>query len=93
MSSVTNGEEAMDRIREIKPELVFLDVMMPKKDGYEVCREVKEDPVLKETFVIMLTARGQETDREKGLSLGVDDFITKPFSSRQLIAQVKELLG
>lgn len=93
VSSATNGEEAMAQIRETKPELVFLDVMMPKKDGYEVCREVKEDPSLREIFVIMLTARGQETDREKGLSLGVDDFITKPFSRRQLVARVKELLG
>jgi len=93
VSSATNGEEAMARVRELKPDLMFLDVMMPKKNGYEVCQEVKGDPGLSDIYVIMLTAKGQEADREKGLSLGADEFITKPFSPMKVVERVKELLG
>ncbi|MEE8121933.1 MAG: response regulator [Anaerolineales bacterium] len=93
VSSATNGEEAMAKARESKPSLMFLDVMMPKKNGYEVCREVKGDPSLSDIYVIMLTAKGQEADREKGLSLGADEFITKPFSPMQILGRVREILG
>lgn len=93
VSSATNGEEAMAKARESKPSLMFLDVMMPKKNGYEVCQEVKSDPSLSDIYVIMLTAKGQEADREKGLSLGADEFITKPFSPMQIVGRVREILG
>ncbi len=93
VSSATNGEEAMARVRESKPSLMFLDVMMPKKNGYEVCQEIKSDPGLRDIYIIMLTAKGQEADREKGLSLGADEFITKPFSPIKVVERVKELLG
>ena len=92
VSSATNGEEAMARVRESKPALMFLDVMMPKKNGYEVCQEVKGDPGLSDIYVIMLTAKGQEADREKGLSLGADEFITKPFSPTKIVERVREIL-
>ena len=92
-SSATNGEEAMTQVRESKPDLMFLDVMMPKKNGYEVCQEIKNDPDLRDIYIIMLSAKGQESDREKGLSLGANEFLSKPFSPVQVIARVKELLG
>ena len=93
VSSATNGEEAMAKVRESKPSLMFLDVMMPKKNGYKVCQEVKGDPSLSGIYVIMLTAKGQETDRQKGLNLGADEFITKPFSPMQVVGRVREILG
>ena len=93
VSVATNGEEAMEHVRRSKPSLMFLDVMMPKKNGYEVCEELKANPDFKDIHVIMLTAKGQDTDREKGLSLGADEFITKPFSPMHIVGRVKELLG
>ena len=91
--AATNGEEAMLKIRELKPSLMFLDVMMPRKNGYEVCQEVKGDPTLSDTYIIMLTAKGQEADREIGLSMGADEFVTKPFSLMKLADRVKQILG
>ena len=91
--SATNGEEAILKIRESKPSLVFLDVMMPRKNGYEVCQEVKGDPTLSDIYIIMLTAKGQEADREIGLGMGADEFVTKPFSLMKLIERVKQILG
>jgi DNA-binding response OmpR family regulator len=91
--AATNGEEAMLKIRESKPSLMFLDVMMPRKNGYEVCQEVKGDPTLSNTYIIMLTAKGQEADRETGLSMGADEFVTKPFSLMKLADRVKQILG
>lgn len=91
--SAINGEGAMARVRESKPDLMFLDVMMPKKNGFEVCQEIKGDPGLSDIYIIMLTAKGQEKDREKGLSLGADEFVTKPFSLTDIVARVRELLG
>lgn len=67
--------------------------MMPKKSGFEVCAEVKKDPVLRSTHIIMLTAKGQEEDKQKSLTSGADEYITKPFSPRQVLARVRELLG
>jgi len=93
VSSAANGEDAMTKIRESKPNLMFLDVMMPKKNGYEVCREVKSDSSLSDIHIIMLTAKGQEADREKGLNAGADELMTKPFSPMMVVDKVKELLG
>ena len=92
VSSATNGEEAMRIIRESKPSLMFLDIMMPKKNGYEVCQEVKEDKSLSDIYIIMLSAKGQEVDREKGLALGADEYISKPFSPMQVVGKVREIL-
>jgi DNA-binding response OmpR family regulator len=93
VSSAVNGEEAIAKVRQSKPDLMFLDVMMPKKNGYEVCQEVKSDSSLSDIHIIMLTAKGQEADREKGLNAGADEFMTKPFSPIMVIGKVKELLG
>ncbi len=93
VSSAVNGEDAMAKIRQSKPNLMFLDVMMPKKNGYEVCQDVKSDSSLSDIHIIMLTAKGQEADREKGLNAGADEFMTKPFSPIMVIDKVKELLG
>ena len=93
VSSAADGEDAMAKIRQSKPNLIFLDVMMPKKNGYEVCQDVKSDSGLSDIHIIMLTAKGQEADREKGLSVGADEFMTKPFSPIMVIDKVKELLG
>ncbi len=93
VSSAANGEEALAKVRQSKPNLMFLDVMMPKKNGYEVCQEVKSDSDLSSVHIIMLTAKGQEADREKGLSLGADEFMTKPFSPMKVVERVRELVG
>lgn len=93
VSEATNGEEALAVIRAQRPALVVLDVMMPKKNGYEVLNEVKGDEELRDTYVIMLTARGQEADRMKGLTLGVNEYMTKPFSPMKIVERAREVLG
>ena len=89
----TNGEEALEIMRKHKPGLVFLDVMMPKKSGYEVVQEVRKDPELKDTHMVLLTAKGQDSDRDEGLRAGANDFMTKPFSPSKILEKAKELLG
>ena len=93
VSSAVNGEEAIAKIKESKPSLMFLDIMMPKKDGYEVCQELKSDLNLRDIHIVMLSAKGQETDKEKALSVGANEFMTKPFSPIGVIGRVKELLA
>ena len=88
-----NGEEAMEVVKAERPGLVFLDVMMPLKNGYEVCAEIKGDPTLSDTYVIMLTAKGQESDRDKGLAIGADEYMTKPFSPSMITKRVREVLS
>lgn len=87
-----NGEEALAAIREHRPDLVFLDVMMPKINGFEVTEFVRSDPELVHTKIILLTAKGQDSDREIGRKAGADDYMTKPFSPRELVARVKAVL-
>ena len=91
--SVANGAEAMQAITEKTPDLILLDVMMPRKDGYEVCQELRATPPWKDIKIIMLTAKGRDVEREKGLALGANDYITKPFSTQELVEKVKSLLG
>ena len=81
-----DGEEALDIIFSKDPDLILLDIMMPKIDGFQVCRKVREK---KETPIVMLTARAEEVDKVLGLELGADDYVTKPFSVRELMARVK----
>ncbi len=92
VASATNGEEAIAKARESKPALMFLDIMMPKKSGYQVCEEIKNDPVLKDVYIIILTAKGQEADREKCRNMGADEVITKPFSVAAVVERVKGIL-
>jgi two-component system, OmpR family, alkaline phosphatase synthesis response regulator PhoP len=88
-----DGEEAVEMIRSERPDLVLLDVMMPKKSGFEVCQEVKSDPSLKSVRILMLTAKGRETEVAKGLALGADSYVTKPFSTKELVERVRSMLA
>ena len=87
-----NGEQGLSHIRTDNPDLVILDLMLPGMDGVEVCREVKSDPVTQAIPVIMVTAKGEESDIVLGLGIGADDYIAKPFSPRELVARVKVVL-
>lgn len=88
-----NGAEALNAIEKSCPDLVLLDVMMPQLDGYHVCQTIRADPRFKTTRILMLTAKSREVEREKGLALGADDYIVKPFSTRELIDKVRRTLG
>ena len=88
-----DGQEAIDMIRRERPALVLLDVMMPKKSGHEVCAELRADDSLRDVRVLMLSAKGRDTDIDKGLGVGADAYMTKPFSTRELAAKVAEMLG
>lgn len=88
-----NGEEALAAIREHKPDLVFLDVMMPKINGFQVTEQVRADPSLDCVKIVLLTAKGQECDREVGKTAGADDYMTKPFSPTKILDRARELLG
>ena len=88
-----NGQTALELIQTEKPNIVFLDVMMPKMNGMDVCRNVKQDADLKDVFIIILTAKGQELDRQKGQEVGADIYMTKPFDPEVLLTKAKEVLG
>lgn len=88
-----DGQEAIDAIARELPDLVLLDVMMPKKTGFEVCQEVRASETLQATKILMLTAKGRDTDVTKGLGLGADAYMTKPFSTRDLVQKVAQMLG
>lgn len=88
-----DGEEALEKVAETAPALVILDLMMPKLDGFEVCQKIRENPLWKDIRIIILTAKGRDTERKKGMSLGADDYMTKPFSTRDILNRVKELLA
>ena len=88
-----DGEEALDVVANQHPDLVFLDVMMPKKDGFEVCRTIKGDPATAGTTVILLTAKGQAYDHEQGMAAGADLYLTKPFDPDDLLTRARAALG
>jgi DNA-binding response OmpR family regulator len=88
-----DGDAALNAIKERAPDIVLLDVMTPGRDGYEVCQTIRANPAWKNIKIVMLTARSREVEREKGLALGADDYITKPFSTRELVDCVKRLLA
>lgn len=87
-----DGHEALEVLRRERPRLVLLDVMMPGKSGFEVCQELRADESLQGTLVLMLTAKGRDTDVAKGLAMGADAYMTKPFSTRELVQKVREML-
>jgi DNA-binding response OmpR family regulator len=93
VETAANGEEGLARLRELRPPLVFLDIMMPRMNGYEVCEQIKQDPALADTYVIMLSAKGQQIDRERGMLGGADEYMTKPFSPREVAQRVHTLFG
>ena len=86
------GEDALDLIYKYKPDLVLLDIMLPGIDGYEVCEILRLNPEYRDIKIIFLTAKGREVEIAKGLALGADAYITKPYSNSELVAKVKELL-
>ena len=91
--SANDGITGLSKIKEEKPDLVLLDVMMPGMSGYEVCQKIKGDAELAGIPVVILTAKGQERDREQGFSMGASDYITKPFSPNRLLELVKSIIG
>ena len=93
LQTASDGETALDVVRNQRPGLVFLDVMMPKLNGFEVCRAIKSDPDLAGTTVVMLTAKGQAYDREEGLASGADRYLTKPFDPDELLDVARGALG
>jgi len=88
-----NGEDALDIIYKYTPDLILLDIMLPRIDGYEVCEIVRLDPRYRDIKIIFITAKGREVEIAKGLALGADAYITKPFSNTELVSKVKELLA
>ena len=88
-----NGEDALDAIYKYKPDLILLDIMLPRIDGYEVCEIVRLDPRYRDIKIIFLTAKGREVEIAKGLALGADAYVTKPFSNTELVSKVQELLA
>ena len=90
--TVADCEAALAAIAEEPPNLVLLDVMIPGRDGYAVCQEIRSNPAWRDVRIIMLTAKGGEIQREKGLSLGADEYVTKPFSTRELVERIRRML-
>ncbi|MBC7733912.1 MAG: response regulator [Bacteriovorax sp.] len=93
VSVARDGAEAIAAVLQERPALVLLDVMMAKKSGFEVCQEVRANDAVKDTLILMLTAKGRETDVAKGLGLGANAYMTKPFSTRELVQKVREMLA
>lgn len=88
-----DGDDALVKVKSDKPDLIILDVMMPGQSGFEVCEKIKKDEKLKKTIVLILTAKGQETDKEWAASVGADQFLSKPFSPLELLETVRSLLA
>jgi len=93
VSLARDGQQALDAILRDRPALVLLDVMMPIKTGFEVCQAVRADDTLNGTRILMLSAKGRDTDLAKGLALGADAYMTKPFSTRELVQKVQDMLA
>ena len=87
-----NGEEALQLAESFRPDIVVLDVMMPQRSGFEVCQKIRENPVLGDVKIVMLTAKGRDVEKEKGLDLGANAYVTKPFSTKELMNTVRGLL-
>ncbi len=88
-----DGEQALEKARTEKPDLIVLDIMMPKLDGYETCKRLKADAETKDVPVILLSAKGRNVDQKVGFEVGADDYITKPFSPRKLVERINAILG
>ncbi|MDD5176707.1 MAG: response regulator [Sterolibacterium sp.] len=88
-----DGEEALRKVADLRPDLVLLDIMLPKQSGFEVCQEIRANPEWDSIKIIMLTAKGRDTEVQKGIALGADAYVTKPFSTKDLIARVRSVLS
>ncbi|MGI9523795.1 MAG: response regulator transcription factor [Hyphomicrobiaceae bacterium] len=93
VDSASDGEEALEKVKANAPDLIILDVMMPKLDGFGVCKAIRENPEWNSVRIVMLTAKGRDSEREKGLALGADDYLTKPFSTRDILKRAQEILS
>ncbi len=91
--TATDGEDALAQMREATPDLVLLDINIPKGNGYEICQAIRTNPTWEGIRVVMLTAKGRDVDREKGIAVGADDYVTKPFSTHEVVALIRRLLG
>jgi DNA-binding response OmpR family regulator len=89
----STGQAAVAALDREPADLVLLDIMMPELDGFEVCQQIRDNPAWRATKVVMLTAKGRDVERDKGLALGADEYVTKPFSTRDLVAKVKQMLA
>ncbi|WP_020559135.1 response regulator transcription factor [Thiofilum flexile] len=88
-----NGQEALDQIANETPSLILLDVMMPKKTGFDVCQELRAQEAYQNIPILILTAKGRDTDIAKGMALGANDYMLKPFSTKELVQKVRDMLG
>jgi DNA-binding response OmpR family regulator len=93
VKAAADGEEALRQLTEFNPDLVLLDIMLPLRNGFEVCQKIRENPAWKDMKIVMLTAKGRAVEVSKGLALGADVYITKPFAIKELLANVQRLLG
>lgn len=88
-----DGAETLEKVREFRPDVLLLDVMMPEVNGYDVCRTIKNDPDLGKTYIIMLTAKGQAAEQERGREAGADEYVIKPFSPMDIRSKIMNILG
>ncbi len=93
ISSVTDGDAALDGVRRLRPRIVVLDVMLPKRSGFEVLKSIRADASMRDTPVLILTAKGQQQDRRIAEELGADGFVTKPYANAEVVGAVRHLLG
>jgi two-component system alkaline phosphatase synthesis response regulator PhoP len=93
LSVAKDGGEALRKVREFTPDILFLDIMMPEINGYDVCHTIKNDPDLKKTYVIMLTAKGQGDEQERCKEIGADEYVVKPFSPMEILAKINDILN
>jgi two-component system, OmpR family, alkaline phosphatase synthesis response regulator PhoP len=88
-----DGEAVLEAMQQAAPDVLLLDLMMPKRNGYDICQAIRSNPAFANVHVLMLTAKGQEVERAKGLALGADDYITKPFSTREVVERVRQVMA
>jgi two-component system alkaline phosphatase synthesis response regulator PhoP len=88
-----DGADTLKKVREVRPDVLLLDIMMPEINGYDVCRTIKNDPDLKKTYIIMLTAKGQVAEQERGKEVGADEYVVKPFSPMEILAKIKDIVS
>ncbi len=93
VTTAADGDAALEAVEAKAPDLILLDINMPKRNGFDVCQTLRADPRYKDVKIMMLTAKGRDVDQEKGLALGADDYVTKPFSTQEVVAKVAELLS
>ena len=93
VATAEDGEAALRAVERNPPDLILLDINIPKRNGFEVCEIIRSDPARKDMRIVMLTAKGRDVEKEKGLALGADDYVTKPFSTKEVVAKVEELLN